>query len=424
MKKSILCLLAILGFFTFCQPTFAEPWLENAVFTANLPVGDTSAFLISRFEHVAGVKEVVNEYRNILKKKLGFCPSQDVSNLGVVVDLSGRRPAILGYIKGKFNKKKLCETLDSAGHLIVSEKVKSESVYRVKNKKGRNVFTLYPLDNNTVLLGKINVISSIISGKNKILETPADIKKNFKSNFFVWASAKNILKTPIAKMGKVAKIIGGVAKLFEEVSLKLDSPRIAINFKCTAKGNSDNLKALLEGQIANYKLAIKAKIDGVKKPTNDEKWLKSAFKYMSKKTSLLVSKSIIDSALVTENNNNVELSVSLPEGLIPDIGIAPVAIIGVAAAIAIPNFKRAREKAQQRACFDNQRLIMNAVKIYNLDNKVTMDEINSENLKKLVKGEYLSHIPTCPSGGVYSSSSDLSKNGFVKCSKHGSVNYK
>jgi type II secretory pathway pseudopilin PulG len=44
-----------------------------------------------------------------------------------------------------------------------------------------------------------------------------------------------------------------------------------------------------------------------------------------------------------------------------------VSVIGTMAAIAIPNFRAARERANSRACYANQKTISGAVEMYNLD---------------------------------------------------------
>ena len=72
-----------------------------------------------------------------------------------------------------------------------------------------------------------------------------------------------------------------------------------------------------------------------------------------------------------------------------------VAIIGLLAAIAIPNFVRARTQSQKNACINNLRQIDGAIQQWALENKkdttaaVAYGDI-SPNLKNSV---------TCPSGG-------------------------
>jgi prepilin-type N-terminal cleavage/methylation domain-containing protein len=73
-----------------------------------------------------------------------------------------------------------------------------------------------------------------------------------------------------------------------------------------------------------------------------------------------------------------------------------VAIIGLLAAIAIPNFVRARTQSQKNACINNLRQIDGATQTWALENKqaanasVTFSDIVS----------YLKNEVTCPSGGT------------------------
>ncbi|MBP9900936.1 MAG: prepilin-type N-terminal cleavage/methylation domain-containing protein [Verrucomicrobia subdivision 3 bacterium] len=72
-----------------------------------------------------------------------------------------------------------------------------------------------------------------------------------------------------------------------------------------------------------------------------------------------------------------------------------VAIIGLLAAIAIPNFAKARVTSQANACINNLRQIDGAVQEWALENKkaptapVTESDITA----------YLRNIATCPTGG-------------------------
>ena len=73
-----------------------------------------------------------------------------------------------------------------------------------------------------------------------------------------------------------------------------------------------------------------------------------------------------------------------------------VAIIGLLAAIAIPNFVKARTTSQQNACINNLRQIDGAKQQWALENKKgstdtpTSAEVNS----------YIKAPPTCPGGGT------------------------
>lgn len=77
-----------------------------------------------------------------------------------------------------------------------------------------------------------------------------------------------------------------------------------------------------------------------------------------------------------------------------------VAIIGILAAIAIPNFVKNRTEAQQKTCIANMRLIMTAAENWRTENH--MDMIGDDWKTKLVgTASYMKTEPSCPGGGTY-----------------------
>ena len=76
-----------------------------------------------------------------------------------------------------------------------------------------------------------------------------------------------------------------------------------------------------------------------------------------------------------------------------------VAIIGLLAAIAVPNFAQARNNARKNACINNLRLIVAAKEQYAIENNAnTGDAVVDANITPYLKGNV---IPTCPASGVY-----------------------
>ncbi len=75
-----------------------------------------------------------------------------------------------------------------------------------------------------------------------------------------------------------------------------------------------------------------------------------------------------------------------------------VAIIGLLAAIAIPNFIKARETAQKNACINNLRQIDGAIQQWALEeHKTGTAPVTSANVVDYIKGNF----PTCPAGSTY-----------------------
>ena len=81
-----------------------------------------------------------------------------------------------------------------------------------------------------------------------------------------------------------------------------------------------------------------------------------------------------------------------------------VAIIGLLAAIAIPNFVRARASSQANACVNNLRLIDAAATQFALEkNKTTGASISfPSDLTPYIKLNSAGSIPPCPANGAYS----------------------
>jgi prepilin-type N-terminal cleavage/methylation domain-containing protein len=80
-----------------------------------------------------------------------------------------------------------------------------------------------------------------------------------------------------------------------------------------------------------------------------------------------------------------------------------VAIIGLLAAIAIPNFIKARATSQANACINNLRQIDAAANQFALENgKKTGDAIVlGTDLTPYIKLNSANSIPGCPAGGTY-----------------------
>ena len=73
-----------------------------------------------------------------------------------------------------------------------------------------------------------------------------------------------------------------------------------------------------------------------------------------------------------------------------------VAIIGLLAAIAIPNFVKARNTAQAGACVSNMKQIAGAIDLFALENnKADGDPVTGNDVKIYIKGN---EVPKCPAG--------------------------
>ena len=79
-----------------------------------------------------------------------------------------------------------------------------------------------------------------------------------------------------------------------------------------------------------------------------------------------------------------------------------VAIIGLLAAIAIPNFVKARTTSQQNACINNLRQFDGAAQQWALETKQSANAtVTSVNVRPYVKLTSTGALPACPANGSY-----------------------
>jgi type II secretory pathway pseudopilin PulG len=77
-----------------------------------------------------------------------------------------------------------------------------------------------------------------------------------------------------------------------------------------------------------------------------------------------------------------------------------VAIIGLLAAIAIPNFVKARSLSQKNACIENLRQMFGAKATWALEQKKNLTDTPTDTELYGPTG-YIRDTPQCPAGGTY-----------------------
>ena len=76
-----------------------------------------------------------------------------------------------------------------------------------------------------------------------------------------------------------------------------------------------------------------------------------------------------------------------------------VALFGLLAALAIPNFLKAKHKSQRAACLVNLKMIADAKTSWALENKKLETDVPGD---ADLFGRYIADKPACPAGGIYS----------------------
>ncbi len=97
-----------------------------------------------------------------------------------------------------------------------------------------------------------------------------------------------------------------------------------------------------------------------------------------------------------------------------------VAIIGLLAAIAIPNMVKARNTAQANACIANMRQIDNAIQQFAVENnKADSDPVSENDIRSYIKDN---EMPVCPAGNKpYQIAATVGARPAVTCQNAGST---
>src|SRR4030095_12260155 len=99
------------------------------------------------------------------------------------------------------------------------------------------------------------------------------------------------------------------------------------------------------------------------------------------------------------------------------ISIAMIVVIAMLAAIAIPNFVRARQHALESSCRSNMRSIQAAKDVWMVEKRKDQTALPSED-DLFGPTKYIPEKPTCPSQGVYSLNAAGEQ---PSCSVHGAL---
>jgi hypothetical protein len=84
------------------------------------------------------------------------------------------------------------------------------------------------------------------------------------------------------------------------------------------------------------------------------------------------------------------------------VWIVVIALVGMFAFIAIPNFIKARSTPSQNACINNLRQLDGAKQEWALENGGTNGVVcTADDIKPYVKLDAKGNLPKCPLGGIY-----------------------
>ncbi|GAB4285295.1 MAG: hypothetical protein Kow0029_32100 [Candidatus Rifleibacteriota bacterium] len=428
MKRffALFCLLFIYNF------AFAEiPVYQDCLFRVNLRAEKVIDGFYGRIESFQELKPVLQDFDEIFKDNSGINPRTDIKNLGLIGLLGKKsRMLLVGYIDGNFNPSRIIAEIEAAAGFIPPAANKKIGIEQSGNhqiivisdeRRGKSLGAYFASNNLIIVCDKKN-LSDLIEGKIKFSKTETNKNPDFDAELSIWIDTKSI-KDKLSQYSNPAFIpVLGILGMFRNFQIHIDKNDLKVLFNCEDDATAENLKTFLEGQLAGYKIFIDSQLKSAKKPDKGANWLPKAFYYLMQRSLAVISKKSLEMTAITRNDSLVTLKTSMPPVLDSLLSPTTIGATGILAAIAIPNFQKARAKALKKTCEANQRALMTAIKKYNSNNSDMLKSIDDAVIKMLIKEKYLKNMPECPAGGEYSSEGSLcGPDGKIKCSKHGSA---
>lgn len=431
---AVIALLACTGSVWGFDPASVYPengFLFARVFVKDLlPQGDTWSKDLPEFGRI------FEKTTSLASEKLGFNPTRDLHEIGLFittdVDPSIRKPNhIAFFVRGTFQPDRIMAAVPD---LLQGMGPKAQQ-FAIKDVKGKKVlsgpeFMAYFMDNETLLGGTPDVVEAVLEGKLALGKAPEALKATLTSaRFFLSVDAKTLkekspkVKRDIEKAPPPVRVhlesLQQIVLSYENGTLRLKAD---FNQGESAAFVASTLEAFRNQGLLECETRLKNLEDGLEQAT--------AIELLGKRRSQMLAfaagKDLLKHLVAKADGTSFEASFLVPEVARSFVGNpAMLPMIGVLSAIAVPNFAKARDKARVANCFANQRILLGAIEMYNMDHEKMLTQLSEADAQEggiLLKNQYLREPINKPEPECsYYSEGDLSKNGKISCKKHGSV---
>lgn len=429
MRKllTLLCLCLLVTSSAFSKP-LSDNYPQQSVGLVVLGIEDAKyLFDLSGEKTETGV--VTKEVVLALKDKFAIDIEKDVEQIGLffvptdenaakqltmskdVMANPGYEPVL--FLCGEFDSKTIISAVKNLIASAGNEAPKLDTI-SIGEKK---YLTLSAKDNrliffkkNMLLFCKDTIISLMQKNKLTFSKAPASfdgLQERANSFFELKKPVTNFINNfnlPIPGLERIDSLSGYLTKdfLYAEAGFK-DEETAKSMFNDVEKFKKD----FYEEQTKNYETA-KANIYTAP--------FEQLFEDINKMYTSAKNKDIVDHLKISQKGSSIIVTQPYDKD---DKLVLAVGGIGIIAAAAIPNFKAARGSAREKACFSNQRVLMGAVEMYNMDHDTMMTTLD---IPVLVKEKYLKSAPVGPEPECeYFSIGDLSGDGVVACKRHGGI---
>ena len=393
---------------------------------------DIPFFLNDNLFNAGGIfTEVVNKNSQRFSELVGFHPKQDVKAMAIIFREKGTATFLLEV---DYDYDSLLARLDE--DLKTHQSIKGKSsisnlpVYQLNTVRGTHQFSLCPFKDGYLLFTAPGQMKSFLTEKDEPgLEVPwafneVDLKQTPLCGFL---SFKKGLPPFIKNVPPMAMhMLSGLNRLFflfstTDLNIMLET--------------SDLTQAqALAGMLNQMKNGLSMQIETSLKQLEQSLITMSPFRLIAIDTTVKVAGlklaslafgSLVINAHEAKSLMQFDLSYQGLEKALPTFLKSPSMLVtaGLFAVVAIPNFTKARTTALGKGCNTNLKILEGALEMYKMDRTeatpIPPGTIypSSSLGSTLLKGEYITTIPTCKGNGIYNHLGNCR----VSCSIHGAL---
>jgi hypothetical protein len=308
------------------------------------------------------IKRSLDTVFNEFEKKTGFSFTRDITDIGFFadpgIDFNAPGPnGICFFISGKFDREKLMNEIEKGKMPPGISFQKSGDLKTVKFEKMKMSGAF--IDENFFVLATGDVMEKIASKKFEAAALSGALKDKFETScMFMHVKFNEALKKMVMTEETMAKLppdLRESAAALSEVTASGKSLDFSLAFRFSGAKQAGDFKKSLEALKSTAELGLAAKLREA-----EEKIKNSAtvFEMISSdaanmKTGLALLTEVMSLIKLEENGDSVIINLNFPAGYAeafsPEAMPFMVAAVGIIAAVAIPNFKKARENARQKA---------------------------------------------------------------------------
>jgi competence protein ComGC len=360
---------------------------------------------------------------DIFSRKTGIDPFRDIKRVVVLGEIKDNSVVVGLAIMGTFDNAKLTNELLSDKELNAKEGTIGKTKYFTTEN-----FNIAFLDGmivgapaKTGLFNSPAILDKFLADA-KALDTKCDME----IKGIVTPALREKIIEEITSKKQIPEQAVMMLKGIEAITITNTSGDIAI----TATTDTPELATMGKTYFNGITGMGSMILAGMEKDVMDKAESVSAFKlltqeYMGKMQMVNLGKKLLEKIKVEANGPAITLKLNTAGMLGDNQMMLPVvaAVVGIGAAIAIPNFQKARTKARSKSCSSNMRVLEGALEMYQMDYSDTQIQnglINDLYGDVLISEGYIKSKPECRDGGVYKiiGAPEAIE---IECSVHGTV---